>query len=429
MKKFLLTLTCALMFLMTLTTCAAAASSELKETEMRMICAICAMGAYSGKDSNLMRSMITERGWQIETLSQKNNRANARAYLFTKGNIKILTVAGTESLKDVEVDFRVGRVRLNEDNVADPKAKITKDEIFLHRGFRDYADVVLGDGLIERLVTSLKSNPNEKLYLTGHSLGGAVATIAAIRLTDAGIPKYRIKVITFAAPAVGSQALENSYEDKIDLTRILMKGDAIKKSLRKFGYVQFGKLLEYEHSEASKKHFDHQMSVYLDCAIHDYLKAGGNFRYEAKNKISTPIYVAPILFVKDTFPASETDFIFDTLNDGLTNHFSKLTFAADKSLEITDKSILEGDFSEFVDDAKKHGCKYVLVRVFSAKKIRTVFSAGRRVTLEEIILDDEGLTVSMNTSGATTSTLTIFEAALFAQDALDENIKDFFKDK
>ena len=417
------------MFLMTLTTCAAATSSELEDAEIRMICAICSMGAYSDDESHLMTSLITERGWKIETLSQKNNRANAKAYLVTKGNIKVLTVTGTESLKDVEVDLRVGRVRLNEDNVADPKAKITNDEIFLHRGFRDYTDTFLGDGLIESLITSLKANPNEKLYLTGHSLGGAVATISAIRLIDAGIPKDRIKVITFAAPAVGSQALANAYEDKIDLTRILMKGDAIKKSLQKFGYVQFGKVLEYERSEASSKHFEHQMSVYLDCAIHDYLKAGGNFRHEAKNKISAPIYVAPILFVKDTFPASETDFIFDTLNDGLTNQFSNLTFAADKSLEITDKSILEGDFGEFVDAAKEHGCKYILVRVFSAKKIRTVFSAGRRVTLEELILDDEGLTLSMNTAGATTNTLTIFEAALFAQDALNDNIKNFFKDK
>lgn len=421
MKKFFALLA---MFLM-MTTCTAA-NSEFEETEIRMVCAICSMGAYSDEDSDFMRSMLAERDWQIETLSQKNNRANAKAYLISKGNTKILTIAGTESWKDIEVDFRVGRVRLNDDGSTKTKEKIKKDEIFLHRGFRDYTDVVLSDGLAERLITSLQENPNETLYITGHSLGGAVATIAAIRLTDAGISKNRLKVITFAAPAVGSQALANAYEDKIDLTRILMKGDVIKKSLRKLGYVQFGKLLEYERSEAASKHFKHSMSVYLDCAIRDYLNAGGNFRHEAQNKIDAPIYVAPILVLKKSIPASDEEIIFNMLDDGLTNHFGNLTFAADRSLEFEDKNIIESNFSEFVDAANEHGCKYVLVRVFSAKKIRNALLGGRRVTLEEIILDMNGVPLFMQTSGESTEDLTIFEAALAAQENLNPALKNFF---
>ena len=422
MKKFLI----ALMVLLTFTTCAEA-SNELEETEIRMVCAICSMGAYSDKESQLMRSMVTERGWQIETLSQKNNRANAKAYLVSKGNTKILTIAGTESWKDIEVDFRVGRVRLNEDESIDPKEKIASDEIFLHRGFRDYTDLVLGDGLAERLVNSLNQNPYETLYLTGHSLGGAVATIAAIRLTDAGIPKNQLKVITFAAPAVGSQALANAYKDKIDLTRVLMKGDVIKKSLHKLGYVQFGKVLEYERTNASSKHFKHLMSVYLDCAIRDYLNAGGNFRYEVQNKIYAPIYVAPILVVKDSLPLSDEEIIFNTLNDGLMNHFGDLTFAAEKSLEIKEDNNFDDNFSEFVTAAKENNCKYVLIRILKSKKIRDTLTGGRRVTLEEIILDENGLTLSMHTSGASTKKLTIFEAVLTAQENLNDALKNFFR--
>lgn len=426
MRNFFIT--CAVIIVLSIATCAEA-SNELEETELRMVCAICSMGAYSSEDSHLMRSMVTERGWQIETLSQKTNRANAKAYLVSKGNTKILTIAGTESLKDVEVDFRVGRVRLNDDGSTDANKNITNDEIFVHRGFRDYTDVVLGDGLIEQLKTSLEKNPYDTLYITGHSLGGAVATIAAIRLVDAGIPKDRLKVITFAAPAVGSQALANAYEDKIDLTRILMKGDAIKKSLRKLGYVQFGKVMEYEKREASSKHFEHQMSVYLDCAIHDYLKAGGNFKHEAKDKINASIYVAPILVVKDSLPASDEEFIFNTLNDGLKNHFGNLIFAGEKSIELDEKAIVDENFTEFADAAKNLGCKYVLVRVISAKKIRNTLSGGRRVTLEESILDEEGFTLFMQTAGSSTKSLTIFEAVLASQDKLNDELKNFFKGK
>ena len=244
MKKFLVTL----MILLTLTTCAEA-NDELDAAEVRLVCAVCSMGAYSSDESYLMRSMLTSRGWKIEKLSQKTNRADAKAYLVSKGDIKILTIAGTESIKDFEVDFRVGRVRLRGDSVPfDAEEKDLGDKIFVHRGFRDYADVVLSDGLAEYLISSLIKNPNETLYLTGHSLGGSVATVMATRLTDMGVPKSRLKVISFGAMAVGSHALARNYEDKIDLTRVVLRGDVLKKSLRALGYVHFGEILEYDEN-------------------------------------------------------------------------------------------------------------------------------------------------------------------------------------
>ena len=118
MKKFF----AAIIFFLTLTN-SAAASDDLDATELRLACAICSMGAYSSDDSYLMRSMLNERGWTIEKISQKNNRANARAYLVSKGDVKILAIAGTENLKDVEVDFRVGRVPLNDNMTIDAKEK------------------------------------------------------------------------------------------------------------------------------------------------------------------------------------------------------------------------------------------------------------------------------------------------------------------
>ena len=89
MKKFW----AALLFVLTLTTCAEA--NELDEAELRLVCAICSMGAYSDDESYLMRSMLSSRGWQIEKLSRKNNLADVKAYLVSKGDVKILTIAGT----------------------------------------------------------------------------------------------------------------------------------------------------------------------------------------------------------------------------------------------------------------------------------------------------------------------------------------------
>ena len=418
----------ALIFFMTLAN-TAAASDELDATEIRLVCAICSMGAYSADESYLMRSALTSRGWVIEKLSKKNNRADAKAYLVSKGDVKILTIAGTESLKDVEVDFRIGRVALNKDSVPLPyDEENSGDKIFVHRGFRDYADVVLGDGLAERLKTTLEENPNTTLYLTGHSLGGSVATVMAIRLADMGVAKNRVKVISFGAMAVGSHALAENYADKIDLTRVVMKGDILKKSMRAMGYVQFGEPLEYRQSVTSD-HFEHKMAVYLDCAIRDYYNAGGTFKHESNDKIKAAVYATPILLVKGSFHKTDKDLILGALNDSLANHFSNLTMANEPSVETKDKDIFDEDFSEYVAAAKSFGCDYVLIRVLKAKKIRDAPLGDRQVTLEEIILDKNGFPLSMQTSGSSTKDLTIFEAALAAHETLNERLKVFFSER
>ncbi len=296
MKKFFF----ALMILFATTTCHAKEVDDLDAAELRLACAICSMGAYSDAESNFLRTTLITRGWQIETLSQKTNRADAKAYLVSRGDVKILAIAGTESLRDVEVDFRVGRVNLHDDTALAAYDKKSADKFFVHRGFRDYADVVLSDGLAERLKNSFDKNPNETLYLTGHSLGGAVAIVAGIRLIDSGVDNSRLKVITFGSPAVGSHKLAKNYDDKLDLTRVVMRGDVMKKSLRVLGYVQFGKTVEYRQ-HVTDNHTAHKMAAYLDCAIRDFCAAGGTFQHEAQNKIDEPIYAAPIFLLKDSF--------------------------------------------------------------------------------------------------------------------------------
>lgn len=416
MKKFLI----ALMILLATTTCHAKSIDDLDAAQVRLICAICSMGAYSDAESNFLRSTLTARGWQIETLSQKTNRADAKAYLVSKDDVKILTIAGTESLRDVEVDFRFGRVHLHDDTTLDAYDKKTADKFFVHRGFRDYADVVLGNGLAERLKNSLDENPNETLYLTGHSLGGAVAIVAGIRLIDSGVDNSRLKVITFGSPAVGSHKLAKNYEDTLDLTRVVMRGDVMKKTLRVLGYVQFGETVEYRQ-HVSDDHTPHRMAVYLDCAIRDFCAAGGTFQHEAQNKIDEPVYAAPIFLLKDSFHEDDEKIILNALNDILANHFSNITFTDKLSVELEEDGILDADFDEFVDAANAQGCKYVLIRILRAKKIRDDMQGDIKVTIEEIILDANGLPISMHTTGASTADLTIFEAALSAQEDLNEN--------
>ena len=421
MRKIFLT---AIIFLLSFGTCAAA-EKNLDAAEIRLACAVCSLGAYSDDESFFLRSMLASRGWQIEKLSKKNNLADAKAYLATKGDVKILAVAGTESLKDVEVDFRAGRVPLDDGIPLDGKEKHAGDKIFVHRGFRDYADVVLSDGLFERLKISLAENPNAKLYLTGHSLGGSVAIVMGLRLVDAGVDKNQFAVITFGSPAVGSKALAKNYKDKVDVTRVVMKGDVIKKSMRVLGFVEFGDVIKYD-SPNKDNHSEHKMAVYLDSAIRDFYDAGGTLQHEVKDKIAASVYVAPVLYDKSQLKKSDAKLILGALNDSLENYFGQLTFAEPRSIAGNAKNFVEPEVDSFIDAGRDAGCKYVLIRILSAKKIRDARYGERLVTLEEMIFDANGFLLSMQTSGASTENLTLLEAAISAQETLNASAKNIF---
>jgi hypothetical protein len=65
----------------------------------------------------------------------------------------------------------------------------------------------------------------QPLLVTGHSKGGAMATLAAWRLqTVAGIPT---KVVTFAAPRAGNRAFRDAYNGVIDHTRYEYADDIV----------------------------------------------------------------------------------------------------------------------------------------------------------------------------------------------------------
>ncbi len=426
MRKLLLILMIAMIF----PNFARAEELTFDDAKIRLLCAMSSFGSYGGEESILVRSMLTSRGWEAEKISPKNDTTVAKAWLISeRGNknpkMKILSISGTEDLKDVEVDFRVGRVPLDD---SQPIEEETKDEkvlrkrMFVHRGFRNYADLVLSEGLKERLIEDLKNNPQETLYITGHSLGGAVALLIGIRLADEGITPDRMKIVTFGAPAIGSKLLTEKYSGKVDLTRITMQGDVVKKSLNVLGYSQFGDSVDYKPARTAK-HFEHKMTLYLDCTLRDYYRAGGFENLpEVKNvnKISTPVYVAPLEIVDKSFEEEDEKFIKVSMRDALVTRLANLRFNEPATNKILNYEYFGENVSAYTGAARRYGCKYILVQMLSAKTIRESREDIKRVTLEEMICDLKGMPVSMQTASATTENFTIVEAVILAQENLRE---------
>ncbi|MBR1729079.1 MAG: lipase family protein [Selenomonadaceae bacterium] len=412
MKKKIIFLLMTLMIFLTRSTFAA----NFSDSEIRLICAMSSMAAYEDDNGVLLRRMITDRGWLIESIKDKNDKANAKALIISKkfddGSLtKILAICGTSEIKDAEVDLRLK-----------PVTKQVEDQILIHQGFKDYSEVLIKD-LNINLVTELNVNRNENLYLTGHSLGGAVAIVTAANLIDQNIAADRLKVITFAAPAVGNKVFVDKYKDKINLTRVTVSGDPIKKSLQVLGYTHFGEVVNYKPDMKMIEHFPHKMAVYLDCAIRDYYDNSSINKSNSALRIpnSELTYVAPMQVVKNSFTENDFKYIKAALRDQQkfkmpSAIFNEVEFK--EVDEIKEVAMFDNSIEEILPKAAALNCKKILVQYIQAKKIKVDREGNYRVSIEEITFDLNGLPISMQTASVTTTELTLLEAAIFAEEKL-----------
>lgn len=114
----------------------------------------------------------------------------AHASIVDCGNSRLLAFRGTKSVEDIITDVRVSR-----ENIAGGS---------VHMGF--YASV---DTIFKDIFSCVAINDGKPLIVTGHSLGGAQAAIAAWRLKMLGIKIH--SVYTFGKPRAGSRSWANAY--------------------------------------------------------------------------------------------------------------------------------------------------------------------------------------------------------------------------
>ena len=89
----------------------------------------------------------------------------------------------------------------------------------IHDGFRLAAEAAQLQ--IDHAI-DLSREPGKRLFVTGHSLGAALAALAALRASDAGIPPRA--VYTFGMPRVGGPKFVASYASLSNVTYRLVHG-------------------------------------------------------------------------------------------------------------------------------------------------------------------------------------------------------------
>jgi len=82
----------------------------------------------------------------------------------------------------------------------------------IHKGFLDSLRN-LEEEMYEELMTLVKKHPLAKIYITGHSKGGALATLMGQFIISKNKKlKRKISVVTFGSPRVGNKEFSSDYD-------------------------------------------------------------------------------------------------------------------------------------------------------------------------------------------------------------------------
>jgi triacylglycerol lipase len=104
-------------------------------------------------------------------------------------------------------------------NLVSDFTPIPRDGSDTHDGFRVAAEAAQPQ--IDRAI-QLSRDSGNRLFITGHSLGAALAALAALRASDAGVSPHA--VYTFGMPRVGGPQFAASYADLSKVTYRLVHG-------------------------------------------------------------------------------------------------------------------------------------------------------------------------------------------------------------
>ncbi len=150
-------------------------------------------------------------------------------------NCMYLVFRGTENLMDWGTDFKfdqkmVDFVRkmiqveiMQSRQQVYPYAAPTESGAKMHRGF-----VEAYFSIREQIHSYIKENPAKCVTLTGHSLGGAIATLCAVDLQFNYPDQFAIDLYSFGCPRVGNSGFIESFNRRVpDSYRFVYGMDAV----------------------------------------------------------------------------------------------------------------------------------------------------------------------------------------------------------
>jgi pimeloyl-ACP methyl ester carboxylesterase len=137
------------------------------------------------------------------------------AFLAEAPNFYALSFRGTTDGRDRRTDLSIG--------VAKTTVQGYAQAVQVHRGFYEAFDLV-ADGI--RITLNASASPQKPIFITGHSLGGALALVASAALAgEKGLGGRIAAVYTFGAPRVGARDFDRVV--KAPHYRLVNEGDVV----------------------------------------------------------------------------------------------------------------------------------------------------------------------------------------------------------
>ena len=142
---------------------------------------------------------------KIPKLYAKGN--DSEMYTCDYDNKLSIIFRGTESMRDVLTDLNIIQVDMNLENFYDE----TPPEV--HWGFYNQFKELKPD--LDKIINDYKSDDeNKEIVFAGHSLGGALATIASVNYSYNN-PNLSVNCITYGSPRVGDQQFADIFNKNV----------------------------------------------------------------------------------------------------------------------------------------------------------------------------------------------------------------------
>lgn len=142
--------------------------------------------------------------------SNEGSGEDCQVYTTQYNNSLIFLFRGTESKKDIYTDLNIKRIKLPLHNIN------IENQPLVHDGFYDQF-VTVRDNINNIILEYINNEDNQEksIVFSGHSLGGALATISSLYF---GVMYSDIKVtcITFGSPRVGCELFANLFNKVVN---------------------------------------------------------------------------------------------------------------------------------------------------------------------------------------------------------------------
>lgn len=175
------------------------------------------LSSLAYQDPATVKNQLEKWGYDVSTFRWVENReTDTQAFVVNdKNGNTFVSIRGTESLRDGQTDADATLI----------PAPWAGKNVNVHEGFSDALDSVWDQ--MEPAIRQARAAAGDRgdVVFTGHSLGGGVGTLAALRATNEGLlppDSSRTKVYPIASPRVGDEAFADAYNRKLPQTNRLV---------------------------------------------------------------------------------------------------------------------------------------------------------------------------------------------------------------